>query len=81
MQPDEDMALWSTVRQADAIRTGAITSRGLLELLIARVERINPTLNAVVTVDLERARAAFIEEGDLQITLAGSEGIMHFEEK
>ena len=58
MQPDEDMALWSTVRQADAIRTGAITSRGLLELLIARVERINPTLNAVVTVDLERARAA-----------------------
>jgi uncharacterized hydrophobic protein (TIGR00271 family) len=29
--------------------------------------------------DLERARAAYIENGKLQITLAGSEGIMYFE--
>ena len=29
--------------------------------------------------DLERARVAFIENDRLQITLAGSEGIMYFE--
>jgi hypothetical protein len=28
--------------------------------------------------DVERSRAAFIEDGSLQITLAGSEGIMYF---
>ena len=31
--------------------------------------------------DLIRARAAFIEDNRLQVTLAGSEGIMYFEEK
>ncbi len=56
MDADDTIALASTVRQAEAIRSGEITSRALLELFIARVERINPELNAVVTLDLERAR-------------------------
>ena len=55
---DTDIALWSTVRQAEAIRNGDTTSRALLEHFIARIERINPALNAVVTTDFERARAA-----------------------
>lgn len=55
---DTDIALWSTVRQAEAIRNGETTSRALLEHFIARIERINPALNAVVTADFERARAA-----------------------
>jgi len=46
------------VRQAEAIRNGETTSRALLEHFIARIERINPALNAVVTADFERARAA-----------------------
>lgn len=38
------------------IRAKEISSRELLDLYLARVERINPELNAVVTLDVERAR-------------------------
>ena len=55
---DDDVALWSTTRQAEAIRGGEIGSRELLEMLVERIERINPDLNAVVTMDLDVAREA-----------------------
>ncbi len=55
---NDEVALWSTSRQAEAIRNREITSRALLELYIERIERINPDLNAVVTFDFERARQA-----------------------
>ena len=41
---NEEAALWSTTRQAQAIRAGEITSRELLELYVERIERINPDL-------------------------------------
>ena len=53
-----DIALWSTTRQAEAIRRREISCRGLLEHTIMRIERINPRLNAVVTTDFAAARAA-----------------------
>lgn len=52
------MAFWSAARQAKAILNGEITSRGLLELLIQRIERINPDLNAIATLDVQAARGA-----------------------
>ncbi|MFP6797076.1 MAG: amidase family protein [Pseudomonadales bacterium] len=52
----EEVAFWSTTRQEKAIRNGEISSRELLELLIARIEKINPDLNAVITLDLDEAR-------------------------
>ena len=55
---NEDIALWTTVRQAEAIRKGQTTSRALLEHVIERIDRLNPTLNAIVTLDLDAARAA-----------------------
>ena len=54
----DDIALWSTTRQAAAIRSGAISSRALLEHLIARIERIDGALNAVITRDFAAARVA-----------------------
>jgi amidase len=36
----------------------ATSARELLDHYVARVERLNPALNAVVTLDVERARAA-----------------------
>ncbi len=53
----EEIVFWSTTRQAEAIRGGEISSRDLLELLIARIETINPDLNEVITLDLEVARS------------------------
>jgi Asp-tRNA(Asn)/Glu-tRNA(Gln) amidotransferase A subunit family amidase len=58
MALSDDIAFWSASRQAAAIRDGEFTSRELLELFVQRIERINGALNAVVTLDLEAARAA-----------------------
>lgn len=40
----------SGVRQADLIRKGAISARELIELHLARIDEVNPSLNAVVGV-------------------------------
>src|SRR6476619_5191614 len=53
--PDDPFA--SATALAAAIRSGAISSRDLLELYLGRIERFNPTLNAIVTLDADRARA------------------------
>ncbi len=55
---DETIATWSATRQAAAIRGGELTSRDLLELLLARIDAHNPVVNAVVTLDVARGRAA-----------------------
>ena len=52
-----DPALWPAHRQAAAIRARTLSSRELFDAVTARVERLNPTVNAVVTVDLERGKA------------------------
>jgi amidase len=72
----DDIALWSTTRQAAAIRNGEISSRALLEHLIARVERINPKLNAVVTKDYETARVA-ADAADAALARGESVGPLH----
>jgi len=54
----DDPALWSATRLAEAIRSKELSSRELLDDFAARIERLNPAVNAVVTLDLERGRAA-----------------------
>ena len=54
----EEMATRSASDLAAAIRSRQISSRELLELYLDRVERLNPPINAVVTLDADRARAA-----------------------
>ena len=44
-------------RLAELTRSGEISCLELLDHYIARVERLNPRINAVVARDLERARA------------------------
>jgi amidase len=49
---------WLTATQSlSALQKGEIGSRELLDRLIARIERHNPAVNAVVVQDYERARA------------------------
>jgi amidase len=55
---DEHMATRPAVELAAAIRARDISSRELLELYLDRVERLNPPVNAVVTLDADRARSA-----------------------
>jgi amidase len=54
----DEVAFRSAVALARALRERQIGSRELLEHYVSRIERLNPRLNAVVTLDLERARRA-----------------------
>jgi len=57
MGPTDDTATWTTVALAQAVRAGSLSSRDLLELYLDRIERLNPGVNAVITLDAQRARA------------------------
>jgi amidase len=48
---------WTARGQADAVRRRQISARELLELHLARIAERNPDLNAIVSLDEERARA------------------------
>ena len=50
------LAFASGVELLDAMRSGRITARALLELYLARIERFNPALNAVIYIDSDNAR-------------------------
>ena len=54
----DDLATASATRLAEAIRAKQVSSRELLDLYVDRIDRLNGPLNAVVTLDVERARNA-----------------------
>ena len=52
-----DLTVDSTARdQADAVRRREISARELLDLHLARIAERNPRLNAIVSLDEDRAR-------------------------
>jgi amidase len=71
---DADYATGSELTRALADRT--VSSRELLEHLVARIDRLDPALNAVVATDLERARAEADAADELTVA-GGSNGPLH----
>lgn len=55
---DDAIALEPASRLASLIREKRVSSRELLSLYLERIERLNPVVNAVVTLDAERAMEA-----------------------
>jgi amidase len=53
----EDLAAWGAVGVASAIRADEVSSREVVEALLDRIARYNPSLNAIVTLDEVGARA------------------------
>ncbi len=53
---DDEICLQPATELAARVRAREVSSRELLELYLRRIERLNPGLNAVVTLDAERAR-------------------------
>jgi amidase len=73
----QDMAFWSAKRLAAHIRRGKASAMDLLEHYLARMERYNPALNAIIASDIpgakKRARAAdrALAKGDVWGPLHG----------
>ena len=53
----EDPATWGALGVASAIRAGDVSCREVVEALLDRIARYNPSLNAIVTLDEVGARA------------------------
>ena len=58
------IALLPATEQASLLRNKELSSRELLDAYVARIERLNPSVNAVVTLDVDRAhdRAAAADD-------------------
>ncbi len=56
MDATDATATWTAARLAAAIRSRELSSRDLLELYLDRIDRLDGPVNAVVTLDVERAR-------------------------
>lgn len=63
--------LSSAHAQLGALRRGEITARTLLDLVLEHHAKVNPALNAVVTLDVESARAT-AEKADQHLAETGS---------
>src|SRR5947209_1770614 len=57
----DDFAWLSATEQRGALEAGAVTSAELVELYLSRITAVNPSLNAIVTLDTDAAREAAIE--------------------
>ncbi|MBV8967207.1 MAG: amidase [Mycobacteriaceae bacterium] len=66
----------SARRLAEAVRNRDVSSRELLDHYLARVERLNPPLNAVVTVDPDGARRA-ADAADEAVRRGETRGPLH----
>ncbi|HEX4493591.1 MAG TPA: amidase family protein [Acidimicrobiia bacterium] len=71
-----DTAFTSASDLARAIRAKEISSRELLDLFVARIERLNGPVNAVVTLDVDRARAD-ADRADAAIARGDDVGPLH----
>ena len=55
---DDDLCLRPATELAALVRKREVSARELLEAHLARIERVDPQVNAIVTLDAEGARAA-----------------------
>jgi amidase len=61
---DDSVATWTATRLAAAVAKSEIGSRELLDLYLDRIDRLDGDVNAVVTLDVDRARADAAEADD-----------------
>ena len=67
----DDLAFLDAVAQAELVKRGEVSPRELVEAAIARIERVNPTINAVVTPLYEKARREAAAPGLDTLPLGG----------
>jgi Asp-tRNA(Asn)/Glu-tRNA(Gln) amidotransferase A subunit family amidase len=72
----EDLAFWPVMHLADLIRRRLVSAEELTDLYLRRLERHNPTLNCVVTLTAERARAQ-ARDLDRELAAGTYRGLLH----
>ena len=73
---DDELLLAPAHRLAAAVRDQEVSSRELLDGYLARIERLDPAINAVVTLDVERARAG-ADAADAALARGDAVGPLH----
>ena len=71
-----DIGLQSATALVELLRRREIGARELLDHYLARIERLNAPLNAVVTLDVERARRQ-ADAADAALSRGASLGALH----
>ena len=74
--PDEDLCFRTAGDLARAIAAKEVSSREMLEVFVARVERFDASVHAVITLDIERAEAA-ATAADAATARGESNGVLH----
>jgi fatty acid amide hydrolase 2 len=74
---DRSLLVDSATQLAVRIRTGALTSRAVVEAHLAQLERVNPHLNAVVATRFDEARAE-ADAADRRLAEEGPDGLPPF---
>jgi amidase len=62
----DDIIYLSAVDMAAQIRSGQLSARDLMQAHLARIEAVNPTVNAIVTLHAEQALAASLAADEAQ---------------
>ena len=71
-----DLARSSASELAAAVRSRRVSSVELLDAYVARIEKLNPMVNAVVTLDTDRAREA-ADAADAALARGDALGPLH----
>ena len=67
----DELAFLDAVGQAELLRKGEVTATELVEAAIARIERVNPAINAVVTPLFDKGRREAARTASAALPLAG----------
>jgi amidase len=73
---DDALGEWDAVGVAEAITRGDISATEAVEAALARIDAVNPTLNAVAVDDRERARKRAVDGGYCGGSFAGVPSII-----
>ncbi|NEM08030.1 amidase [Geodermatophilus normandii] len=73
---DDDLCLRPATELAALVRAKEVSARELLEAHLARIDRIDPQVNAIVTLDAEGARAA-ADAADAALAAGEEVGPLH----
>ena len=76
MTADDELCLRPATELAALLRAREVSARELLDASLARIERIDPRLNAIVTLDADGARAA-ADAADARLAAGDPVGPLH----